>query len=43
MKIYWNGLDLVVLAVFGGLLMLCGIWLAIAYIAACIKEKRKKK
>ena len=43
MKIYWNGLDLVVLAVVGGLLILCCIWCVIAYIAACIKEKRKKK
>lgn len=43
MKIVWNGMDLVVLAVGGISLLLIGLALIVSAIHTTIKERRKKR
>lgn len=43
MKIVWNGMDLVILAVSGIILLLIGLALIVSAIHTTIKERRKKR
>lgn len=43
MKIVWNGIDLVILAIGAVGLLLCGIGLLISYIKTVWKERKKQE